>query len=188
MSYIKFNDSDNHYTAKVMPFDTQHGISAVRIISEPLEINESGFIFYDDDDKVIRDYSDYTYHYEDNSYSVEKDEIEYPSGSDAPLSISPLTRIENSIGNLQSAIGNVQGQVSELNNEVVDITPYVETKTAYIDDTELVFEDVKQGTVSVNAIDRDSISIDVSYERDGNKIIISFEPLEQVTDITISVQ
>ena len=188
MSYIKFIGENIKHIANIMPFNTQHGISAVRIISEPLETNENGFILYDDDDKVIRNYKDYKFHYEGNSYSVEKDEIEYPSGSDTPLPINAFTKIENSIGNLQVEIGNMQGKVSELNDDVEDITPYVETKTAYIDDTSLVFTDVKQGTVSISAIDRDGISVDVSYERDGDKIMVLFDPLEQVTNITISVQ
>ena len=65
--------------------------------------------------------------------------------------------------------------------EVQKLTPYTETKTAYIDDTEVVFYTEKKGHISVY--------FDKPYtmERLSDRIVLTFEPLEEVTDITISI-
>ena len=195
MSYIKFIGDDTQYTAKVMPFTTQHSIKAVRIISEELPVTETGFYFYNDNDEIIGDYSEYIHHYENNSYSVEKDNIVYGGGSDAPLPISILTYLEksiaianNNISRVDKSVKDVANDVTEVEKEVIDITPYVETKTAYIDDTEIIFEVDKQGVISVNAVNRNNETVPVTYEKDGNKIIVLFDPLEEVTNVTIQIQ
>lgn len=188
MSYIKFINDDTQYPANIMPFTSQHGKKAVRIVSAPLEINESGFMYYNDNDEIIGDYSDYQYHYEGNSYTVEKDNIVYGSGSDAPLPKSVLYDIQSNVAHVTNYVSRVDKNVQEVTKEVVDITPYVETKTAYIDDTEIIFEVDKQGVISVNAVNRNNETVPVTYEKDGNKIIVLFDPLEEVTDITIQIQ
>lgn len=65
--------------------------------------------------------------------------------------------------------------------KVRKLTPYTETKTAYIDDTEVIFYTEKQGHISVY--------FDKPYtiERFSDRIVLTFEPLEEVTDITISI-
>lgn len=65
--------------------------------------------------------------------------------------------------------------------EVQKLIPYTETKTAYIDDTEITFYIEKQGNITVY--------FDKPYtmERLSDRVIITFEPLEEVTDITISI-
>ena len=182
MSYIIFNDDETRHEASVMPFNTQHGVKAVRIVSEPLEENESGFKFYDDDDNLLGDFSEYTNLYRDNEYSIEADEIVPGSGSDAPLPPSALALMENSIGRLSA-------QLNQVSSEVDVITPYVETKTAYIDDTEIIFDIDKKGVITINAEDRDGNVVPTTFEREENKIIVTFEsPLEQVTNVTISIQ
>ena len=184
MSYIKFLDSDEHYEAKVMPFTTQHGVNAIRIISDPIELNESGFMYYDSQDMVIGDYSEYTHHYADNSYSVEHDEPTYGSGSDGPLPPSPLAMMQGQIAAVNRYVGAVSEQVQD---EIAKITPYTETKTAYIDDTDIEFITDVQGVITVNAVNRDNETVPTTYERDGNKITVLFEPLVAVTDVTISI-
>ncbi len=66
-------------------------------------------------------------------------------------------------------------------NTVQRLMPYTETKTAYIDDTEIIFYIEKQGNISVY--------FDKPYtmERLSDRIILTFDPLEEVTDITISI-
>lgn len=185
MPYIKFNGYDTQYPAQIMPFTTQHGIKAIRIISDEIPVRETGFRYYENNGTILGDYSDYRYYYENNSYSIEKDEIVYGGGSDAPLPPSPMAIIQNQIAAANRHISSVS---NSLNQEIMEITPYTETKTAYIDDTEIVFETGVQGIISVNAINRDKETVPVTFERDGNKIIVSFDPLVEVTDITISIQ
>lgn len=61
------------------------------------------------------------------------------------------------------------------------LTPYTETKAAYIGDTEVTFYDVPDGNVT--------IFFDKPYnmEKVADRITVSFEELEEVTEITISV-
>lgn len=65
--------------------------------------------------------------------------------------------------------------------QIEAITPYKETKTAYIGDTEITFYNVPEGNVTV------FFEKPFSMERVADRIIITFEPLEEVTDITISI-
>lgn len=59
--------------------------------------------------------------------------------------------------------------------------PYTETKTAYIDDTEVTFYTDVTGNLTVY------FPYEYTVERLTDRIIITFEPLEEVTDITISI-
>lgn len=71
--------------------------------------------------------------------------------------------------------------IDMLGREVDAITPYTETKTAYIGDTEVVFFPPNIGNVTVY--------FDKPYtmEKLSDRIIISFDELEEVTEITISI-
>ena len=64
------------------------------------------------------------------------------------------------------------------------ITPYTETKTAYIGDTEVVFTDVPQGNLSVYF----DTPTDYSVERTKDAIAVTFDALDEVTTVTISIQ
>ena len=69
--------------------------------------------------------------------------------------------------------------------EIKTITPYTATKTAYIDDTELIFTNVPSGAWYV------SFNNDVTATRvtkDGRTLTVEFDPLEKVTEVTITVQ
>ena len=188
MSYIKFINDDTEYPASVMPFNTQHGIAGVRIISDDLPVNESGFMFYSSQGELIGDYSGYQHHYEGNSYSVAEDIINYGGGSNAPLRVNAFSQLENHISNLNAFVSKVADDIDNVSEEVKDITPYTETKTAYIADTEIVFETDVQGVIGVSTVNRDGDSIPVQITRVGNKITISFEPLESVTQVTLNIQ
>lgn len=61
------------------------------------------------------------------------------------------------------------------------IMPYTETKTAYIGDTEVTFMTDKTGNLTV------FFPHPYTVERLTDRIIVSFDELEEVTDITISI-
>lgn len=71
--------------------------------------------------------------------------------------------------------------VSEQGEAIKAVTPYTMTKTAYIDDTECVFTGVPTGNMTVYC------SVPHTIERDGDRVTVKFEPLEEVINITISV-
>lgn len=86
---------------------------------------------------------------------------------------------------LQSQSNRVesQGQIDNTTNAVEQITPTTYTKTAYIGDTEVVFTDVPSGNLTVFT---DNL-IEYSMAKDNDRVTISFEPLSEVTTITISI-
>lgn len=96
-----------------------------------------------------------------------------------------VTNLENMLASVMKNISNnkyyTDADVAGVRKGVSDITPYTETKTAYIDDTELTFNNVPLGNVQV------FFDKPFNFEREGDKVTLHFEPLEEVTDITISI-
>lgn len=96
-----------------------------------------------------------------------------------------VINLENMLASVIQNISNnkfyTDADVVGVRKGVSDITPYTETKKAYIDDTELVFENVPSGNLTVY--------FDKSFnlEREGNKVTLHFEALEEITEITISI-
>lgn len=102
--------------------------------------------------------------------------------------INDLKRQVKQLNESVLAMGkNNVGQVSKLDdtsNKVEQITPYKASKTAYIGDTEVVFTDVPQGNLSVFS----DKPINYSVERINNAISVTFDALDEVTEVTIFIQ
>lgn len=64
---------------------------------------------------------------------------------------------------------------------ICGMIPTTLSKTAYIDDTEVTFTDVPTGNMTVYC------SVPHTVERDGDRVTVKFEPLEEVTEVTISI-
>ena len=88
-------------------------------------------------------------------------------------------------GNVQMRTPYVPSSVLEsiqrLGKGIEAVTPTTLTKTAYIDDTEVVFTDVPQGNVSAY------MTVPHTVERDGDRVTVKFEPLEEVQTVTINI-
>ena len=103
-----------------------------------------------------------------------------------------IDKLKKAVANLNNTVlqmaKNNTKEVSKTDNtanEVKAITPYTETKTAYIGDTEISFDNVPSGNLSVFA---DNIN-EYRTDRVGSTLNIDFiKPLEEVTEITISIQ
>ena len=100
-----------------------------------------------------------------------------------------VANLENLVHALSQKIDNnkyytdadMQGNRQSISN----VTPYTETKTAYIGDTEISFDNVPSGNLSVFA---DNIN-EYRTDRVGSTLNIDFiKPLEEVTEVTISIQ
>ena len=108
------------------------------------------------------------------------------------MNIEERVRIlENKVAQLSEAFLNAQRQnvpvVSKLDdtsNKVEQITPYKASKTAYIGDTEVVFTDVPQGNLSVYF----DTPTDYSVERTKDAVAVTFDALDEVTVVSISIQ
>lgn len=93
-----------------------------------------------------------------------------------------LASIANTITNNKSY---TDADIDGVRHSVSEITPYQETKTAYIEDTEVVFENVPSGAVTI-AFNNPGIGYMVRYE--DNSIVVDFSaPLEEVTEVTLTI-
>ena len=96
--------------------------------------------------------------------------------------LSNLENLVNSLGkridgNKFYADADTQGN----RQSISELTPYTETRQGYIGDTEITFDHVPSGNISVFGLNYYAIS------RNMDIVTISFSALEEVTDITISV-
>lgn len=73
--------------------------------------------------------------------------------------------------------------IDRLGKQTEAITPWTASKTAYIDDTEVTFTDVPYGNTSVYVGGVNHLF----FERDGDRVTVKFEPLEEVTEVTINI-
>lgn len=71
--------------------------------------------------------------------------------------------------------------------DVLSVTPYTDTKTAYIDDTEVTFENVPNGNLSLFMVDGDNQPVPCTYERINNDVRVSFEQRTSLATVTISI-
>ena len=71
--------------------------------------------------------------------------------------------------------------IDQLGKQTEAITPKQFTKTAYIEDTEVVFTGVPSGNMTVYC------TVPHTVERDGDRVTVRFEPLEEVIEVTISI-
>lgn len=87
------------------------------------------------------------------------------------------------IVHLKDRINDINQRLSDFTEIKVDaITPYKDTKTAYIGDTEIIFYDVPEsGNVTV------FFNASYNMERIADRITLTFEPLADITEITISI-
>lgn len=99
-----------------------------------------------------------------------------------------INKLKAQVKNLQESFLQAQknqtpitAKVDDSANKIVELTPYTDTKTAYIGDTEIMFTDVPNGNLSVFGIDNFSMT------KDNGRLVLTFEPLEEVTEITISI-
>lgn len=106
-----------------------------------------------------------------------------------------VTILEKTLKNLQDSFIQAQknlspttAKVDDTANKVEQITPYTDTKTAYIGDTEVVFNGVKDGNLTVYVKDEQGNYPNYTVERTQDIITVYFEPLEYITTITISIQ
>lgn len=99
-----------------------------------------------------------------------------------------INKLKAQVKNLQESFLQAQknqvpvtAKVDDSANKIVELTPYKDTKTAYIGDTEIVFTDVPSGNLSIFGIDNFNMT------KDEDRLILAFAPLEEVTEITISI-
>ena len=103
-----------------------------------------------------------------------------------------IQKLQSQVANLQESLIQmarnntpIVGKVDSTANEVKAITPYTETKLAYYGETEKTFYDVPLGNMSVFFTNYNG---DYSASRVNDRVTISFDALNEQTDITIMIQ
>ena len=107
------------------------------------------------------------------------------------------------IYNLKKAVANLQesfiqsqrnnsqivSKTDDTSNKVEQITPTTYTKTAYIGDTDVVFENVPQGNITVIAESENGYHpYYTELKRENDRVRIRYVvPFESVTKITLSI-
>lgn len=99
-----------------------------------------------------------------------------------------INKLKSRLDNFQQAFLQSQknqvpvtAKTDDTASKVTEITPWTVSKTAYIDDTECIFTGVPQGNMTVYC------TVPHTVEIDGDRVTVRFEPLEEVTEITISI-
>lgn len=137
-----------------------------------------------EDETLVATYTGYTdlrnvSMYYNNDVLVVSVEVD---NHDVYAQMNNLTEQVSNIEEVQDAHTN---NIAELNTRVDDITPYVETKIGYYGETEKTFYNVPEGRVSVFFSDYNG---SYSINRIEDRLTVSFDTLENETDITIQIQ
>ena len=100
-----------------------------------------------------------------------------------------VTNLELLVNGLSKLIANdkmyTDADIEGCRASISEVKPiFSETKNAYIDETEIIFWDVPSGKISVAF----SIpSIEYSAVREDSKVIVTFSPLVEMTEVTLSI-
>ena len=79
-------------------------------------------------------------------------------------------------------------QIDILGHEAEDNAPYEDIQSASFGDTEVIFEDVPQGVITVDARDLEGNNLSFHVNRNGNIVRVFFDsPLSYAADIRILV-
>ena len=102
--------------------------------------------------------------------------------------VDEFTRIYRAINEVSERVNDLSKRIeNSYTAKITEITPYTATQTAYIDDTEIIFEGIKEGNLSVYVKDSEGNYPDYTVERAGDRVTVRFEPLENETTVTISI-
>ena len=74
--------------------------------------------------------------------------------------------------------------------DIVDLQksqPYSDSVEVFSGETEVVFEDVPQGQLTVDIADSEGNYIDYTVDRSGSSVTVNFEPLEYMALVELKV-
>ena len=96
-----------------------------------------------------------------------------------------VSNLEQMFLQMQRNFSPIVSKTDENSNNIVSIAPYTDTKVAYIDDTELIFTNVPTGAWYVS-FNNDATATRVTKDRET--LIVEFDPMKEVTEVTVTVQ
>lgn len=85
----------------------------------------------------------------------------------------------------RSAVDRLNSRVNALSNRVSAITPTELSEKAYIGDTSVEFNIITDKMVDYSVVTESGIEIPSTIEYGTNSILIKFEELEEVANVTV---
>ena len=77
--------------------------------------------------------------------------------------------------------------IDQLGKQVEAVTPYMDSQRAYIGDTSVVFENIKNGLITIYCETDSGLVIPTKSEKSGDRLTVSFDTLEEPATVTISI-
>lgn len=134
-------------------------------------VNPTEITVYNDEDEVIGVYTDFNKRIAITIMENVSIELEN-------------TNLAQQIQDLTNSVSQQQTSIDTLNEQVSELTPYTDTAKAYYNESEKTFYNVPDGNITVFF---DNYSGEYTVNRVSDRVTISFEPLTQDTNITISI-
>lgn len=159
------------YPCEVKTGITQMGNTVIRVISEEAPVAEDGFVLISGNKTFDRSSFKYLYREDGNvkEYTEVAEEIIPASGYVSGVPENPLAK-----------------QLSAMNQRISDLTPYTESRDVYIGETECRFAK-RNGNISA-FLNVGGLQKPCEIQTDEAYIIVSFDELEDVGTVTISIQ
>ena len=105
-----------------------------------------------------------------------------------------IQKLQKEVADLRNAFlqsqANQEFITRKVNNSAIKVdvlTPITITKKVSIGDTEVTFNNVPNGNITVFVEDEDGNYPNYTMERNSNIITVYFEPSEYVTTVTLSI-
>ena len=150
MSYLKIIGEDTKYYVTLNPFTSQHGHKAIRFIGEKVPETDKGFEYYNDNNILITDLSEYRYQYRPNEYTIEQDIIELPKGSYEPLPPSAIDRLSSRINKVSNRVSQTEYKENNLEQSVADLE---DSLCEYSMDVEQSLADIEDSICELSEMD-----------------------------------
>lgn len=134
-------------------------------------VNPTEITVYNDEDEVIGVYTDFN------------KRIAITIMENVSIELENIN-LAQQIQDLTNSVSQQQTSIDTLNEQVSELTPYTDTAKAYYNESEKTFYNVPDGNITVFF---DNYSGEYTVNRVSDRVTISFEPLTQDTNITISI-
>lgn len=134
-------------------------------------VNPTEITVYNDEDEVIGVYTDFN------------KRIAITIMENVSIELENIN-LAQQIQDLTNSVSQQQTYIDTLNEQVSELTPYTDTAKAYYNESEKTFYNVPDGNITVFF---DNYSGEYTVNRVSDRVTISFEPLTQDTNITISI-
>lgn len=102
-----------------------------------------------------------------------------------------LTNLENLVRAQGKEIARLKfyqgADIAGVRQGVANVTPFIMSEIAYIDDTQIIFDNVPDGNVSVFMVDGEGQNVPFTFERVNGSVVVSFDKRNSLATVSISI-